>query len=97
MKKVKHENEALTGTMETWEQTVFDLAAVFRVTVMRGQRNHDTRDFTQFPDAVECAKKNQPRVMLYAITRDERNFCIPPKQWAAYLERWESTPGRGFR
>ncbi len=48
MKKVKHENEALTGTMETWEQTVFDLAAVFRVTVMRGQRNHDTRDFTQF-------------------------------------------------
>ena len=92
-----HENDALTGTLETWEQTVFDNAAVFRVTVMRGMRNHDTRDFTKFPDALECAKAHQPRVMLYAITCDERNFCIPPKQWAAYMERRGSTQERGSR
>jgi len=88
MTKRKHENEALTGTMEQWEHAVFDNAAVFRVTIMHGMRSHDIQDFIKFPDAVEYAEVNKPRVMLYAITPDQRHFCIPPKQWDAYLARW---------
>lgn len=87
-------NESLSGTREQWEEAIFRHAAYF-TTVRRlsrrvkfGPVEWDRREFKSFPEALQDAG-DDPQVLVYAVSEEERFFCVPKKEYAKYLKIWE--------
>lgn len=75
-------------TVEEWEDKVF-LSAYrsghFNVFRKTGFMCRETERFHDFAEAAMNAY-NDPRALVYAVTKTERAVCLPRKRWLHYLE-----------
>jgi hypothetical protein len=89
----------LTGSMEQWEEAIFENAAHFTVCTFTGTSPSSRRvqEFATFPEALDMAQaytkaENKP-ALIYAIAKaggsdQARSFCMPAQHWDRYLELW---------
>jgi hypothetical protein len=81
-----------SGSLEDWEDRVFDAAAYF--TVVKGRSPFTRERFTcgTFPQALEVCTKLQidqtGGPMIYAVTASGRHVMLVPEKWSYYLTRW---------
>lgn len=91
-----HENEQLraVGTQKEWEEAVFRNAThfnVFRLYRRRAAGTFPKREATAyytFPEAVADAAPDL-QALVYAVTEQGNNFCVPRPEWPKYQQIWE--------
>jgi hypothetical protein len=72
---------------------VFRNAATFRLHG-KTDKTQASKEFGAYDKALEQAHlliAHGVRILLYVVSKDERFFCIPPKQWDQYLQIWRET------
>jgi hypothetical protein len=75
--------DCLMGTLEQWEQSVFENAHHF--SVFRYPSKQST-EYKTFAEAITAANDDD-RALVYAVTLQGRFFCVPRAQWTQYLAR----------
>jgi hypothetical protein len=79
LSRVKTPNESLTGTLEEWEQAVFQHASHFAVIRYPSRTRTEHRTFAE---AILVAKDDE-RALIYAVTSEGRFACVPRSKWVA--------------
>lgn len=86
-------NQCFTGTRDQWEEAIFRCAHhfnVFRLHRRLGPRpvERETRVYATFPEALADAGQDV-QVLIYAVTLEGDNFCLPHNKYDFYTQIWE--------
>jgi hypothetical protein len=79
------------GTLEQWDDRVFQNAAVFRIHRFNKENKRDEFETPSFKVAMVAAHseiKAGYRVLVYAVDESGRFICLPQDRWNHYAELW---------
>lgn len=98
-----NENNFLVGdgTRQAWEEAVFQQAThfnVFRLHRRKAAGTFPQRECTvyaTFPEAISDATPDE-HALVYAVTEQGSNFCIPRSEWGQYTIVWFTKHGADY-
>lgn len=89
----KQPQDCYLETQKDWEEAIFRNAnhfTVFRLhrrSTTRPVRERESTVFAKFSKAIAEAGPD-PQALVYAVTINGDNFCVPRTEWARYLTIW---------
>ena len=87
-----HPKHNYQGTLEEWDDSVFENAAVFRVHRFTHENKRSDLETTSFQMAMVAAdnaiKAGYRSVLVYAVDTSGRYFAIPKDRWNHYAALW---------
>lgn len=91
---IRHETEFLSSAakQQDWEEAIFRNATHFNVFRLHRRvgdkpKERESTAYHTFPEAVAQAG-GDIRALVYAVTKEGSNFCVPRKEWDKYKAIW---------